>query len=78
MEQTLSTAALLTVEGIVLWPTRCLTAAGGNYRLQSTSPAIGNGTNLGVTTDLDGKPRTTRWDIGAYQYFRSLFSAGSC
>jgi hypothetical protein len=44
----------------------------GNVRLQSNSPAIGNGTNLGssfVTSDLDGTPQPTNgvFDLGAYQ-----------
>jgi len=40
---------------------RCVDAAGGNLRPQSTSPAIDAGNNAtvpsGVATDLDGNPR---------------------
>lgn len=39
----------------------------GNYHLRWGSFAIGKGTNLGVTLDLDGQPRAGRIDIGAYQ-----------
>jgi hypothetical protein len=43
-----------------------------NYRLQSTSPCIGAGTNsyAQTTTDLDGNPRIsgTTVDIGAYEF----------
>ncbi len=54
-------------------------AAGGNLRLQLTSPAIDAGNNAavpsGVTTDLDGNPRIVDGngdgnavvDIGAYE-----------
>lgn len=44
----------------------------GNYRLQSTSPAIDNGTSEGPITpfDLDGNPRPSgaAVDIGCYEY----------
>ncbi len=43
--------------------------AAGDYHLRWHSPAIGLGTNLGVTSDLDGRPRISRWDSGAYQYY---------
>jgi len=49
---------------------------GNNYALQSTSPCIGAGVNLGslnlpgLNTDITGvlRPATGNWDIGAYQY----------
>ncbi len=47
--------------------------AGGDFHLRTTSPAIGAGTDLGVTDDLDGRARTARWDIGAYQYRPTLY-----
>ena len=47
--------------------------AGGDYHLRSNSPAIGTGTNLGVTIDLDGLPRLGRWDKGAYQFSRRVY-----
>lgn len=44
----------------------------GNWRLQASSPAIGNGVNLSsyFTADLDGnaRPSTGPWTIGAYIY----------
>jgi predicted outer membrane repeat protein len=43
--------------------------AAGDYHLRWHSPAIGLGTNLGVTSDLDGRLRISRWDSGAYQYY---------
>jgi hypothetical protein len=47
--------------------------AGGNYRLQSTSPAINAGDPRAPelsSTDLDGNPRTRngKVDMGAYEY----------
>ena len=45
----------------------------GDYHLLSSSPAIGNGINLGVTTDLDGNARLGRWDIGAFQYWAFVY-----
>src|SRR4030042_919759 len=45
---------------------------GGNWHLQSTSPAIDAGTALSAyfTTDLEGttRPVGVAWDIGAYEY----------
>lgn len=46
---------------------RFFNRSASNYHLRWGSPAMGRGTNLGVTLDLDGQPRTTRIDIGAYQ-----------
>ena len=46
--------------------------AAGDYHLLWHSPAIGLGTNLGVTSDLDGRPRVSRWDSGAYQYYARI------
>jgi hypothetical protein len=44
----------------------------GNYRLQSSSPAINAGSSSGLTsyftTDADGNTRSGTWDIGAYEY----------
>jgi len=43
----------------------------GNYHLQSSSPAIGNGSsNEAPSTDFDGnaRPQSGRYDIGAYQF----------
>ena len=45
----------------------------GDYHLLSSSPAIGKGTDLGVTTDLDGQARSGRWDIGAFQYWAFVY-----
>ena len=44
-------------------------AVGKNYRLQSSSPARGAGTNLSAlfTTDIEGNARGASWDLGAYQ-----------
>jgi len=44
-------------------------AIGYDYRLLSTSPARGAGTNLSAIfdTDIAGNPRGSSWDIGAYQ-----------
>ncbi|MCS6806271.1 MAG: right-handed parallel beta-helix repeat-containing protein [Acidobacteriota bacterium] len=58
---------------------RFVNAAGGNFRLQSNSPAIDRGSNAaiaGVTTDLAGNPRivdgnrdgTATVDLGAYEF----------
>ncbi|MCU0379330.1 MAG: hypothetical protein MUC78_13835 [Bacteroidales bacterium] len=40
----------------------------GNYQLQSTSPAIDAGTDVGVTADYLGNLRLDTPDIGAYEY----------
>ncbi len=51
----------------------------GNLRLQATSPAINMGNNsyipVGVTTDLDGRPRIAQLtvDLGAYEYLTPVF-----
>ena len=47
--------------------------AAGDYHLRWPSPAIGLGTNLGVTSDLDGRLRVSRWDSGAYQYYADIY-----
>lgn len=58
---------------------RFVNASGGNFRLQSNSPAIDRGSNAaiaGVTTDLAGNPRivdgnrdgTATVDLGAYEF----------
>jgi len=39
-----------------------------NYNLQSSSPAINSGVNVGLTTDYDGNPIVGLPDIGAYEY----------
>lgn len=39
-----------------------------NYRLDSLSPAIDAGVALGIERDLDGKPRDTQPDLGAYEF----------
>lgn len=44
------------------------TYTGDNYRLQSGSPAINAGVDVGLTTDADGKPISGKPDIGAYEY----------
>jgi len=43
--------------------------SGGNYRLQSNSPAINTGTTVPVLDDYDGKSRPigSGWDIGAFE-----------
>ncbi len=46
--------------------------AGDDYHLTTASPAIDAGTNAGVTADLEGNPRDTRPDIGAYEAVRNL------
>lgn len=52
---------------------RFVNPSAGDYHLLSSSPAIGAGTDLGVTTDLDGNARTGRWDIGAFQYWAFVY-----
>ena len=39
-----------------------------DFELQSTSPAIGAGTNVGLTTDYAGNPVPSVPDIGAYEF----------
>lgn len=45
-----------------------------NLRLQSNSPAIGAGIDIGVPTDLDGNPRAIDgpYDLGAYEFVNVL------
>jgi hypothetical protein len=44
--------------------------AAGDYHLTAGSPAVDAGTNVGITTDLDGvaRPQGQGYDIGAYEY----------
>ncbi|MBN1317229.1 MAG: right-handed parallel beta-helix repeat-containing protein, partial [Anaerolineales bacterium] len=42
--------------------------AAGDYHLGASSVAINQGTDTGVTVDLDGEPRDLEPDIGAYEY----------
>ena len=47
-------------------------SAGSDYSLQSGSPAINAGTNVGLTTDIKGSPiPSSSPDIGAYQHVHS-------
>ena len=40
-----------------------------DYRIDSISPAIGQGIDIiGITSDIMGNPRFPSIDIGAYQY----------
>jgi parallel beta-helix repeat protein len=43
-------------------------ASGNNFQLQSTSPAIKAGTNVGLTTDFLGKPIIGLPDLGVYEW----------
>jgi len=45
-------------------------ATSGDFHLQSTSPAIDQGTNVGSLTDIEGKsrPEGAGYDMGAYEF----------
>ena len=43
-------------------------AANGNYHLQTGSPAIDHGLDLGIAADLEGYPRSAPPDIGAFEW----------
>jgi len=45
-----------------------LFVGGGNYHLQSGSPAIGAGVDVGLTEDYDGQAVNDPPEIGAYEY----------
>jgi hypothetical protein len=45
-----------------------VSTASDNFHLQTNSPAINKGTNVGIATDRDGKARVGAPDIGAYEY----------
>jgi hypothetical protein len=49
---------------------RFVNPTAGDYHLAAGSPAIDAGTNVGVTTDLDGvaRPQGAGFDIGAYEF----------
>jgi predicted outer membrane repeat protein len=47
--------------------------SGNDYHLRWPSPAIGEGTDLSVSSDLDEVLRQGRVDIGAYQYIARVF-----
>jgi parallel beta-helix repeat protein len=44
-------------------------AAGGNFHLTESSPAIDKGVNLGINTDMEGnvRPQGAGYDMGAYE-----------
>jgi hypothetical protein len=46
-----------------------------NYSLQSGSPAIGAGTNLGYTVDITGKSIAPTFDMGPYEFGGSVIAA---
>jgi len=48
----------------------CMDPAKGDFHLKAGSPCINAGTDVGLTTDRDGKPRPhgKACDIGAYQF----------
>jgi hypothetical protein len=54
---------------------RFVNPAAGDYHLSVGSPAADAGTNVGVTTDLDGimRPLGEGYDIGAYEFHWSTF-----
>jgi len=60
------------------------TIGSANWRLQSTSPAIDHGINIGSTynTDIGGvsRPQGAGWDIGAYEYTNGTLASinGQC
>jgi hypothetical protein len=58
--------------GIITAPPMFVDQAGGNLRLQATSPCINAGLNASAvtSTDMDGKPRIAGGtvDIGAYEF----------
>lgn len=50
----------------------CFVDSLGSYEIKSSSPAIGAGKPVSfITTDIDGNPRTSTNDAGAYQYTAS-------
>ncbi len=51
--------------------------ATGDLHLQEGSPAIAAGLNLGIATDVEGNPRGTTPDIGAYQKSSPASSVGN-
>ena len=53
--------------------------SGGNYRLQSSSPAINSGMTIGYSTDFEGSlvPQGGLPDVGAYEYARASGGTGS-
>jgi|GEM_PF-5334660 len=60
---TQNTNDLLTNPGFV-------NPSGGDFHLQSSSPAIDNGTDAGVAIDFDSvsRPKGVAYDIGAFEY----------
>ena len=46
-------------------------AAGGVYTLTAKSPARGKGVNVGLTTDIAGRPVNNPPSIGAYEYIEA-------
>ena len=60
----------LFVNGAIIYNPSNINAV--DYSLQSGSPAVGYGNNLGTTNDINidinGEARTTSWDAGCYQY----------
>jgi len=65
-----------TDSGGTLWNADPLFRSATDYRLKAGSPAINAGTDVGLTTDYDGKPIRGVPDIGAYEYYGATGNFG--
>jgi hypothetical protein len=75
-----NTNNVVSIGGILHWGFHNLSGnplfinpAISDYHLQAGSIAINQGINLGIPTDLDGKPRDAKPDIGAYEYWSYVY-----
>ncbi len=73
---------LVALQGATAWEDSAINAnprfvdSVANWHLQSISPAINKGWNVGLTQDIDGNPIVGRPDMGCYEYTTAITVTG--